>query len=119
LGQAAARWQAWKVKTMAKQVTITIETNSVVVLRTRTSGRAWCERCGTEGEVVKLGPHNQQGNPGWSVLRQLIARSAVHYEQVSDGSALICLDSLLAFLHHRPQSCRLSLRAINTKVEEL
>lgn len=104
---------------MAKQVTITIETNSVVVLHARTSGRAWCQRCGTEGEVLKLGARNQAVNPGWAVLRRLIDRGDVHHEQSSDGSALICLNSLMALIHDRLQCREHSLRSINTKVEEI
>ena len=103
---------------MAKQVTITIE-NSVVVLRTRTAGRGWCQRCRTEGEVLKFGPHKETENAGWALLQQLIAPSDVHHKRAPDGSVLICLDSLLAFIHDRLQYRGHSLRAINTKVEEI
>jgi alkylation response protein AidB-like acyl-CoA dehydrogenase len=106
------------VKIMAKQVTITIETNSVVVLRARASGRVWCNRCGTEGKVLTLGLRTQAENRGWAVLRELIARTDVHHEQAPDGSALICLDSLMRFIHDRLQS-RGNLRANITKVEEI
>jgi len=104
---------------MAKQVTIMIESTSIVVLHARTSGRLWCEGCGREGEVLKLEPRNQAENPAWSVLQKLITRSGVHHRQAPDGSALICLESLMAFIHGRLQSRRHSLRDINTKVEEI
>ena len=103
---------------MAKQVTITMETNSVVVLRAHTSGPVWCRSCGTEGEAL-LGPRSLAGNAGWAVLQQLIAQDDVHHEQAPDGSLLICLNSLLAFVHDRVQSRGRSLRAIKTKVEDI
>lgn len=104
---------------MAKQVTIKIETNSLVVVNARGSGLMWCPRCGTESELMKLGPHKAHGDAGWEALQQLIASGDVHRQQAPDGSALICLNSLLAFLHGRFQSRGHSLRAINAKVEEI
>ena len=110
---------AGRVKSMAKQVTITIETNSLVVLNARSSGRMWCPRCGTEGEVLRLNPRNSESEAGWEILQRLAARSDVHYQQAPDGSALICLNSLVSFVHDRLQSRGHELRAINTKVEEI
>ena len=115
---AGAR-NSWVIETMAKQVTITIETNSLVVLHARGSGRTWCPGCGTAGEVLRLSPRNSQSEAGWETLQRLVTRSDVHYQQAPDGSALICLNSLLAFIDDRLQPRGHGLRAINTKVEEI
>jgi hypothetical protein len=104
---------------MAKQVTIAIETSSLIVLNARSSGRMWCPRCGAEGEVLKLGPRKSQSDAGWETLEQLIARRNVHRQQAADGSALICLNSLLAFIDDRLKTRGQGSRAINTKVEEI
>jgi len=106
-------------ETMAKQVTIAIETNSHLVLHARSSGRIWCPGCGTESELLKLAPRNSQGDAGWEILQRLIAPCDLHRQQASDGSALICLNSLLTYIHDRLQSRCHGLRAINTKVEEI
>jgi hypothetical protein len=39
---------------MAKQTTITIETDSLLILRCRSSRLAWCPLCAAEGEVIAL-----------------------------------------------------------------
>src|SRR5215831_12211319 len=104
---------------MAKQVTITIETNSLVVMNARDLGRMWCPRCGTDREVLRLGPY-LPGDDGVSeTLRQLIASGDVHLQEAPDGSALICLNSLLGFIHGRLQSRGHGLRVIKARVEEI
>lgn len=104
---------------MAKQVTITIETNSLVVLRARSSGPTWCPGCGAKSELLKLAKRDPQGAGTWEALQLLITDCNVHRQQAPDGSALICLNSLLTFIHDRIQSRGHGLRAINTKVEEI
>jgi len=104
---------------MAKQVTITIETNSLVVMHARGLGRMWCPRCGTEREVIRLGPCPPGIDAVWGTLRQLIASGDVHRQEAPDGSALICLNSLLGFIHGRPQSRGHGLRGIKAELEEI
>jgi hypothetical protein len=57
---------------MAMQVTITIESSSVLMLSTRTSGHVWCQGCRTEVEVLQLGPRNQMEDSARAVLQELI-----------------------------------------------
>jgi hypothetical protein len=104
---------------MAKQVTITIETNSVVVLHARTSGRVCCRRCANKSEMLNLALPSEEGMAGWTLMQQLIDGGEIHHEQAPDGSSLVCLNSLLAFVHNRSQSRGHSLREINTIEEEI
>jgi hypothetical protein len=39
---------------MAKQRRITIETDTLLVLKGKSSVRAWCARCGADAETVEL-----------------------------------------------------------------
>jgi hypothetical protein len=39
---------------MAKRTRITIETDSLLILRSRSSKRAWCTRCAAEVEMIAL-----------------------------------------------------------------
>jgi hypothetical protein len=39
---------------MAKRTRITIETDSLLILRSRSSKRAWCPRCAAEVEMIAL-----------------------------------------------------------------
>jgi hypothetical protein len=104
---------------MAKLITITIETNSVMVLRARSAGRLWCPRCSTEGEVLRFGSRSQHFGGAFAALQALIDAGNVHQQQAPDGSTLICLNSLMAFIHDRTQSRGHALRAIDTTVEEI
>jgi hypothetical protein len=80
---------------MGKLTKITIETDSLLVLRGRSSLRAWCRECGAEGEMIPV--------EGIGVISNLVPREveawleseAIHRSQASDGSRLICLNSLL------------------------
>jgi hypothetical protein len=71
-----------------KQTTITIETTSLLILRTGNSRTAWCPACGAAVEMLDLSSQEM------STLNQL--PHDVHRSEASDGTALICLNSLLA-----------------------
>ena len=81
---------------MTKQTRITIETDSVLLLRGRSSTRARCPFCGAESEMIA--PENLQviSNLDRPALEEWINSSELHRLQGEDGSALICLNSLLA-----------------------
>lgn len=79
---------------MAKKTKITIESDSLLVVRGRESLRAWCPECGAEGEMIRL--------DGLGVISNLSAPEAeawiqqdLHYAQAADGAPLICLNSML------------------------
>ena len=49
---------------MAKQTKITIETDSLLILRGRSSVRAWCPRCAAEVEADRARRHGRDLEPG-------------------------------------------------------
>jgi hypothetical protein len=79
---------------MTKRTTITIETKSLVVLRSRSSRRAWCPRCAADVEVIAIEPTNVSNHES-AAIAQLLESDAVHRFTARDGSTLICLSSLL------------------------
>lgn len=87
---------------MAKRTTITIETDSLLVLRGRSSLRAWCSRCATEVEVIAMedaGVISNLEQPALleqSALEEWLNSEELHHLQATDDSALTCLNSLLA-----------------------
>ena len=81
---------------MAKQTIITIETESLLILRGRTSTRAWCPLCGAEGEMIEVENLRVVSNLERIALEQWLNSVELHRSQAADGSALICLKSLLA-----------------------
>jgi hypothetical protein len=76
---------------MAKQTTITIESKSLLILRSKNSRQVWCPLCGAHVEMVLLGTGLVPA------LAQWLNSGQVHGVESADGSSLVCLDSLLAF----------------------
>jgi hypothetical protein len=81
---------------MAKQTKITIETDSLLILRGRSSLRAWCDRCAAEVEMVALETTGVISNLEQPELEEWLGSGELHRLQAAGGSALICLNSLLA-----------------------
>jgi hypothetical protein len=89
---------------MAKQTKITIETDSLLILRGRNSRRAWCPLCAAEGEMIALENAGVISNLDRHALEEWLNSGNLHRSQAADGSVLICLNSLLA----RVQNTKLS-----------
>jgi hypothetical protein len=86
---------------MAKQKTITIETSSLLILRARSSGRAWCAQCAAEGEMVMLGNAGVVSNLDQQALKERLNSGELHESQSADGSRMVCVNSLLALVQNR------------------
>lgn len=80
---------------MTKQTKITIETDSLMILRGRTSPRAWCQQCGAETEVIPLDGVGVISNLQPTEVRAWMESEDLHRSQTPDGGVLICLNSLL------------------------
>ena len=89
---------------MAKRTKITIETDSMLILRGRNSRRAWCPLCAIESEVIALDNVGVISNLEPPALEEWLNSDELHRSQAADGSVLICLNSLLA----RVQNTRIS-----------
>jgi hypothetical protein len=80
---------------MSKQTKITIETDSLLVLRGRSSLRAWCPLCGAEGEMIPIDGVGVISNLAPAEVGAWIESEDLHRSQECDGTPLICLNSLL------------------------
>ena len=80
---------------MAKQTRITIETDSLLVLKGRTPLRAWCPQCNSEGEMVPIEGVAVISNLARSAVDAWIESDELHHSQSANGAPLICLNSLL------------------------
>ena len=80
---------------MAKQVKITVETNSLLVLRGRIPLRAWCPECGAEGEMIPLDDVGVVSNLPPAEVRAWLKSESLHHTTAADGAAMICLNSML------------------------
>jgi hypothetical protein len=81
---------------MAKQTKITIETESLLILKGRATNRAWCPDCAAEREVIALEDIGVISNLERSALEEWLNSGSLHRPQAADGSTLICLNSLIA-----------------------
>ena len=81
---------------MAKKTKISIETESLLIMQSRTSRHAWCPLCAAEVEMIALGSAGIISNLEPAALEEWLNSSDLHRSKAADGSALICLNSLLA-----------------------
>lgn len=81
---------------MAKQTTLTIETDSLLILRGQTSNHAWCPQCSAEGEMIEVENLRVVSNLEPQALHQWLNSAELHRLQTPGGSVLICMNSLLA-----------------------
>ena len=81
---------------MAKLTKITIETDSLFMLRGRSSTRAWCPQCGADVEMIALENVGVVSNLDPPALEAWLNSAELHRTQAEDGSSRVCLNSLLA-----------------------
>ena len=84
---------------MPKQTKITIETDSLLVLRGRRSLRAWCPECGTDTEMIPLDDIGVISNLQPREVVAWIQSEDLHHTRAADGASLICLNSMLKRVH--------------------
>ena len=80
---------------MARQTKITIETESLLVLRGRTPVRAWCPQCAAQTEMIPLEGIGVVSNLATSEVEAWLECEELHRVQTHAGAQLICLNSLL------------------------
>ena len=81
---------------MAKKTTITIETDSLLIMRGRNLPRAWCPVCAAESEMIALANAAVISNLERADVEDWLNSGELHRSLANDGSELICLNSLLA-----------------------
>lgn len=81
---------------MAKRTTITIESDSLLILRGRSSRRGWCPRCEAETELIALEDAGVITNLDRPALEEWLNAENLHRLQTTDGSVVTCMNSLLA-----------------------
>jgi len=90
---------AWAA--MAKKTKITIETDTLLVLRGRSSLHAWCPLCAAEAEMVALETLGVISDLRSSMIEEWLNSQELHCSQAADGSQLICLNSLLGLVRRK------------------
>ncbi|RZU40392.1 hypothetical protein BDD14_1846 [Edaphobacter modestus] len=81
---------------MAKQTTITVETDSLLILRGRSARRGWCPRCEAEVETIAMEDTRVITNLRRPELEEWLNSEELQRLHAADGSAVTCLNALLA-----------------------
>ncbi|HEY6969814.1 MAG TPA: hypothetical protein VJA94_11460 [Candidatus Angelobacter sp.] len=80
---------------MARETRITIETESLLVLRGRAPLIGWCPQCSAESEMIPLEGMGVVSNLPPEEVERWLESEALHRSQAADGGPLLCLNSLL------------------------
>lgn len=91
------KWFAGRTKAeaMAKRTRITIETDSLLVLRRRNSHWAWCPQCDAEAEMIPLNDVGVISNLPLTQVQAWVESPDLHHTKSAGGTDLICLNSML------------------------
>ena len=85
---------------MRKRTTITIETNSLLILQGCRATRTWCPRCAAEGETISLENLGVMSNLDHPEVEAWLNSDELHQFKTADGSSVICLNSVLAHVQN-------------------
>ena len=80
---------------MSKETKITIESDSLLILRGRSSLRAWCPDCACEVEMIPLDGVGVISNLAPPEIEAWIQSEDLHHVIGADGTPLICMNSML------------------------
>jgi hypothetical protein len=80
---------------MARQTRITIETESLLVVKRSSSLRAWCARCQAESEMIPIEGVAVISNLTAAAVEAWIESEELHHSRSAADVPLICLNSLL------------------------
>ena len=79
----------------AKTTRITVETETLVIVRHARAARSWCPGCRAEVDVVTLDADSLVEPATAAQIRQWQATGKLHLSQPANGLAQICVSSLL------------------------
>jgi hypothetical protein len=81
---------------MTKQTKITIETDSLLIVRGGNSARAWCPLCQADTELIELDNVGVISNLDRAAVEKWLNSEELHRSQTDAGAPLVCLNSLVA-----------------------
>jgi hypothetical protein len=86
-----------------KATTITVETETVLLIRQGQLPRVRCNGCGFEVEAVALDTLGVLTNIPASIFEEYLSSGRLHVSEGPDGSRLACVSSLLALFDGRTE----------------
>jgi hypothetical protein len=80
---------------MLKEMKITIESDSLLILHGGSPLRTWCPDCASEVEMIPLDGVGVISNLARAEVVAWIQSEDLHHAMTADGAPLICLNSML------------------------
>jgi hypothetical protein len=80
---------------------ITVEQDTIMIIRRASVELIWCSLCGAEAEVISLGGTVQDGVRSGGLPPEWAASGRLHILNQPDGSTCVCLPSLLGCFEHK------------------
>ena len=80
---------------MLKEMKITIESDSLLILHGGSPLRTWCPDCASEVEMIPLDGVGVISNLAPPEVEAWIRSEDLHHAMSADGAPLICLNSIL------------------------
>ena len=81
---------------MVRTVRITVETDTVMVVRHATTAPAWCPGCQSEVDAISLESDGLAGLGAMPQIQEWLDTGKLHHWQSPGGPTHICLSSLLS-----------------------
>lgn len=81
--------------TAHKRTEITVETDRILIIRRTRAIRVWCTKCGCDVEMVSVGAAEEFTGTSGQALRDCARARGWHFSESQDGTALVCLESVL------------------------
>lgn len=78
-----------------RKIEITIRTDRRITIYATGFGRTWCERCGSETEVISLQTAGMLANSMLGNLPNGALPPELHFSVAPDGTPRVCLESLM------------------------
>ena len=78
-----------------KTTRITIETETLLIIRRATVSSAWCPNCDAEVDVITLENDSLAEQITATQIQEWLATGKLHFWQIPNGPARLCVTSLL------------------------
>ena len=73
---------------------ITLETERLLVIRSKASGDGWCGKCQAEVKLISLEEAAAVSGASQRAIFRWAEAGEIHFTETADGRVMFCLDSI-------------------------
>lgn len=78
-----------------KSIRVTVETDTLMVVRRAKAVTAWCPACGVQVDAITLTPDSFSEPAAAAEMKQWLAAGKLHLWSSEEGAVQVCVTSLL------------------------